>query len=63
MLVVFDLDGTLVDSSRALLEAHNQAWAKAGLPRPPEEAIFNLIGLPLTKTMEILAKLHLILNF
>jgi len=55
MLVVFDLDGTLVDSSRALLEAHNQAWAKVGLPRPPEEAIFNLIGLPLKKTMEILA--------
>ena len=55
MLVVFDLDGTLVDSSKALLEAHTQAWSKLGLERPPPEDIFNLIGLPLDQTMEILA--------
>ena len=30
MLVVFDLDGTVVDSTRALLEAHREAWAGAG---------------------------------
>lgn len=55
MLVVFDLDGTLVDSSKALLEAHTQAWSKLGLVRPPPEEIFNLIGLPLDQTMRILA--------
>ena len=55
MLVVFDLDGTLVDSSKALLEAHTQAWSKLGLVRPPPEDIFNLIGLPLDQTMRILA--------
>ena len=55
MLVVFDLDGTLVDSRRALLEAHTEAWSSVGLERPPEQEILNLIGLPLQKTMELLA--------
>jgi len=51
MLVVFDLDGTVIDSSRALLEAHATAWAGAGLPCPPDEAILELVGLPLVHTM------------
>jgi phosphoglycolate phosphatase len=54
MLVVFDLDGTVVDSTRALLEAHEAAWASVGLQRPPEEAILELIGLPLVDTMRTL---------
>jgi phosphoglycolate phosphatase len=55
MLVVFDLDGTLIDSSAALLEAHDVAWARLGLTRPPDQAILELIGLPLLETMCILA--------
>ena len=51
MLVVFDLDGTVIDSTRALLEAHDVAWASVGCARPPAEAILELIGLPLTDTM------------
>jgi phosphoglycolate phosphatase len=54
MLVVFDLDGTVVDSTRALLEAHELAWASLGLQRPPDEAILELIGLPLLHTMRTL---------
>ena len=54
-VVVFDLDGTVIDSSRALLEAHNVAWAKLGLERPADQTILNLIGLPLLQTMETLA--------
>ncbi len=54
-LVVFDLDGTVVDSTRALLEAHKTAWASFGLPCPPEETILDLIGLPLVHTMRTLA--------
>ena len=55
MLVVFDLDGTVIDSTRALLKAHEAAWASLGLQRPPDEAILELIGLPLDHTMRTLA--------
>jgi len=54
MVVVFDLDGTLVDSTQALLEAHDAAWASVGLQRPPDETILDLIGLPLVHTMRTL---------
>ena len=54
MLVVFDLDGTLIDSSKALLEAHEVAWSSMGLVRPPTQAILELVGLPLLDTMHIL---------
>ena len=30
MLVVFDLDGTLVDSTETLLRAHDAAWRASG---------------------------------
>ena len=55
MLVVFDLDGTLVDSTQALLESHDAAFASVGLERPSDEAILELIGLPLLHIMETLA--------
>ena len=55
MLIVFDLDGTLVDSSRALLEAHEIAWSSLGLQRPADREILNLVGLPLVHTMRTLA--------
>ena len=52
MVVVFDLDGTVVDSTRVLLESHAAAWASVGLPCPPAETILELIGLPLVDTMQ-----------
>jgi len=55
MLVVFDLDGTVVDSTKALLQAHDAAWMALGLKRPTDEAILELIGLPLVHTMRTLA--------
>ncbi len=55
MLVVFDLDGTVVDSTQALLKAHDAAWACLGLPRPSDETILDLVGLPLLQTMRTLA--------
>jgi len=55
MLVVFDLDGTLVDSTRALLEACAAAWENVGLERPPDGAILELVGLPLLQIMDTLA--------
>jgi phosphoglycolate phosphatase len=55
MLVVFDLDGTVVDSTQVLLESHDAAFASVGLERPSDEAILELIGLPLLHIMEVLA--------
>ena len=55
MLVVFDLDGTLVDSTRTLLESHDAAFASVGLQRPRDEEILELIGLPLVHIMRTLA--------
>jgi phosphoglycolate phosphatase len=55
MLLVFDLDGTVIDSTRALLQAHEAAWTSLGLQRPPDAAILELIGLPLVQTMRMLA--------
>ena len=55
MLVVFDLDGTVVDSTQALLDSHDAAFASVGLERPSDEAILELIGLPLLHIMEVLA--------
>jgi len=54
MLVVFDLDGTVVDSTQTLLRAHDEAWASLGLARPADEVILDLIGLPLLDTMRML---------
>jgi phosphoglycolate phosphatase len=58
VLVVFDLDGTLVDSTGALLAAHDAAWASVGQERPSDEAILELIGLPLVHIMETLGPDH-----
>ena len=55
MLVVFDLDGTLIDSTQALLAAHDYAFSSMKLPRPSDAAILELVGLPLLETMQTLA--------
>ena len=55
MVVVFDLDGTLIDSTGALLHAHDVAWSTLGLTRPTDAAILELVGLPLRDTMQMLA--------
>ncbi len=43
-LIVFDLDGTLVDSRSDLAAAANAALEKLGLPRLPQEAIVRFVG-------------------
>ena len=45
-LFIFDLDGTLIDSSQQILEATNLALAKRDLPRLTEAFLLPLIGLP-----------------
>ncbi|MEA3297857.1 MAG: HAD-IA family hydrolase [candidate division Zixibacteria bacterium] len=47
--LVFDLDGTLVDSSEGVIEAVNYSLKQLGEPSQPPEAIKPFIGYPLEK--------------
>ncbi len=44
-LIVFDLDGTLVDSREMILAIHRHIFPEHGLKVPAEEAIMALVGL------------------
>lgn len=46
-LVVFDCDGTLVDSAAAIVTTMQRAFVREGLPDPAPEAVRALIGLSL----------------
>jgi len=46
-LVIFDFDGTLVDSQRAILAAMGQAFAAHRLAGPAPEAVRRIVGLKL----------------
>ncbi len=46
-LIMFDFDGTLVDSQRPITEAMTQAFAAAGLAPPDPPMIRRVVGLPL----------------
>ena len=45
--ILFDLDGTLIDSTEAILMCFDDSFKHFGLPTPPEEDIKRLIGHPL----------------
>ncbi|MBP3224675.1 HAD family hydrolase [Campylobacter sp. JMF_01 NE2] len=45
--ILFDLDGTLIDSTSAILEGFAYAFSKMGEACPDDEAIKKLIGYPL----------------
>ena len=42
--ILFDLDGTLVDTAPDLMGAHNHVMKKYGLPTKSTEEIRNLVG-------------------
>ncbi len=46
-LVVFDVDGTLVDSQAHILAAMAAGFAAAGLPVPPAGTVLSIVGLSL----------------
>lgn len=51
--VLFDLDGTLIDSAAAILASYRDAFARAGVtPARPIEA--DIVGPPLQETLELL---------
>lgn len=54
-LVVFDCDGTLVDSQHAIFRSMEVAFACYDLPAPTREAVRRIVGLPLAGAIEMLA--------
>jgi len=54
-LVVFDFDGTLVDSRKLIIEAHRVVFNEFGLVRPSEDESLSLIGISLELVLSRLA--------
>jgi len=54
-LIIFDIDGTLLDSKAIILAAHAATYAQHGLPTPSEAAIMGLVGMSLPEIFRILA--------
>jgi len=54
-LVLFDCDGTLVDSARSIYDAIQTAWSALGLTPPPRDIARRVIGLPLGQAIADLA--------
>ena len=46
-LIVFDCDGTLIDSGHNIVTAMRKAWLSNGLKPPPTNAIRRIVGLKL----------------
>ena len=46
-LIVFDCDGTLVDSQHLIIDAMNATFETHGLPTPSAEAVRHVVGLSL----------------
>ena len=54
--VTFDLDGTLIDSTDAIVESFLHTFDVIGEPRPPREAVVNSIGYTNEQQFAMLAK-------
>ncbi len=50
-LVVFDVDGTLVDSQNHILSAMRRAFDALGVALPPREEVLSIVGLSLPEAM------------
>ncbi|WP_428030535.1 HAD-IA family hydrolase [Ancylobacter sp.] len=55
-LILFDCDGTLVDSQHVIVAAMGRAFARAALPMPPREAVLGIVGLSLVEAMQQLGE-------
>ena len=54
-LVIFDVDGTLVDSQADILSCMAQAFAAQGLDSPSRTKVLSIVGLSLPQAMHLLA--------
>jgi phosphoglycolate phosphatase len=53
-LVIFDVDGTLIDSQAFILAAMRRAFAAARRAAPSDSATLGIVGLSLPEAMEVL---------
>ncbi|WP_368186385.1 HAD-IA family hydrolase [Aestuariibius sp. HNIBRBA575] len=53
-LVIFDVDGTLVDSQADIAGAMRLSFAAAGLPAPTHDDVLSIVGLSLPEAMRLL---------
>lgn len=53
-LIIFDVDGTLVDSQAAILLAMAEAFASAGRQAPGQAETLGIVGLSLVEAMAVL---------
>lgn len=54
-LIIFDIDGTLIDSKAIILAGHAHTFGKLGLPMPAEAEIMALVGRSLPEIFVALA--------
>lgn len=54
-LVLFDIDGTLIDSRKLIIEAKRRAFAEHGLPTPDVDRILSVVGLAPEQAFAVLA--------
>ncbi|WP_415401701.1 HAD-IA family hydrolase [Tateyamaria sp. SN3-11] len=54
-LVIFDVDGTLVDSQADIVGSMGDAFAALGLTAPDRVAVLGIVGLSLPQAMSVLA--------
>lgn len=57
-LLIFDVDGTLVDSQAQIVGAMDAAFALLGRPPPPRNAVLGIVGLSLPVAMARLCPDH-----
>ena len=57
-LVVFDCDGTLVDSQHMIVAAMHGAYAHHGIAAPDRETLLSIVGLSLPNAFERLGEGH-----
>lgn len=55
-LVIFDCDGTLVDSQQMILAAMHESYGVHGLAVPPRETLLSIVGLSLPEAFEKLGE-------
>lgn len=57
-LIIFDCDGTLVDSQHNITAAMAYAFRAHDLPAPTVPQVLSIVGLSLPETFDVLAKQH-----
>lgn len=53
-LVIWDCDGTLIDSQNAIVEAMNYAFSSVGETAPDRRAVMSVVGLSLPEAFSVL---------